>query len=107
MYNLQTHTGWYVANNIIVHNCRCTALPVTKTWAELGFPDIDGDNPASAVPDAKAWFDDQPETVQRDIMGSRRLDAYRDGRLAWGDMAVRRSTDGWRDSYVNTPVPGR
>ena len=23
VYNLQTKTGWYVANNIIAHNCRC------------------------------------------------------------------------------------
>lgn len=27
VYNLQTSTGWYVANNIITHNCRCWTLP--------------------------------------------------------------------------------
>lgn len=28
VYNLQTSTGWYVANNIITHNCRCWVTPV-------------------------------------------------------------------------------
>lgn len=29
VYNLQTTTGWYVANGIITHNCRCFPKPVT------------------------------------------------------------------------------
>jgi hypothetical protein len=24
VYNLETVAGWYVANGLIVHNCRCT-----------------------------------------------------------------------------------
>jgi hypothetical protein len=24
VYNLQTEPGWYIANEIITHNCRCT-----------------------------------------------------------------------------------
>lgn len=27
VYNLQTENGWYVANGIITHNCRCAFLP--------------------------------------------------------------------------------
>ena len=30
VYNLETDGGWYVANSIIAHNCRCDVLPVTK-----------------------------------------------------------------------------
>lgn len=30
VYNLETVTGWYVANNIITHNCRCNAVEVVK-----------------------------------------------------------------------------
>ena len=24
VYNLQTESGWYVTQNVITHNCRCT-----------------------------------------------------------------------------------
>ena len=34
VYNLETATGWYAANGIITHNCRCVALPVLKKGAE-------------------------------------------------------------------------
>ncbi len=30
VYNLQTSDGWYVANGIIVHNCRCRKIPVIR-----------------------------------------------------------------------------
>ncbi len=41
VYNLQTERGWYVADSIITHNCRCVLVPVTKTWEELGFEGIE------------------------------------------------------------------
>jgi hypothetical protein len=28
VYNLQTKSGWYVADGIITHNCRCRAIPI-------------------------------------------------------------------------------
>lgn len=30
VYNLQTAGGWYTANGIITHNCRCYAIPVPQ-----------------------------------------------------------------------------
>lgn len=27
VYNLQTITGWYIANDIVIHNCRCVIIP--------------------------------------------------------------------------------
>lgn len=81
--------------------CRCAAAPRTKTWRDLG---IDIDEPPSVLPDAQEWFDAQPQAVQVGIMGPGRLSAYRSGDLAWSDMAVKRSNDGWRDSWVTAPL---
>ena len=84
---------------------RCTAVPVTKTWKELG---IDGvDEPASTFPDAKAWFAQQTPKVQKDIMGQARLDALNQGKISWSDMSVKQHNPGWRDSYVTPPLNRR
>lgn len=83
-------------------NCRCTAVPVTKTWADLGFTDID--EPADVFPDARAWFNQQPPAVQLQIMGPGRLTALRNGTASWEQLASKQTNTGWRDSWAVTPV---
>jgi hypothetical protein len=80
---------------------RCTRLPLTKTWRELGF---DIREPASVLPDARTAFRAMPERDQLAVMGAARLDALNSGRAQWADLATRRTTAGWRDSYAPTPV---
>ncbi|MEL6326410.1 MAG: minor capsid protein, partial [Cyanobacteria bacterium J06626_23] len=41
VYNLETSTGWYFANNILTHNCRCFWLPVSKDWIDKGLIDAE------------------------------------------------------------------
>ena len=85
------------------HQCgRCIGIPVTKTWEELGFGDID--EPASIFPDAKTWFNNQPRSVQLEIMGPKRLQALKSGRLSWDNMAMLKQNEGWRPSYVPRQV---
>src|SRR5262249_45980037 len=36
VYNLQTDGGWYIANGITVHNCRCVARPAKLGLAQGG-----------------------------------------------------------------------
>lgn len=36
VFNLQTSTGWYIANNILVHNCRCAIAPVDPLTGDQG-----------------------------------------------------------------------
>lgn len=81
--------------------CRCTAAPLVKPWRDLGF---DIDQPASALPDARAWFNEQPDEIQADIMGAERLRQLKAGTLDWGDLAIRRENPGWRDSYAVRPL---
>lgn len=84
-------------------NCRCTRVPVVKPWAELGhvIPE-----PPSLIPDARAWFDSLPVDTKRDILGRTRYAAYAAGAYPMSAWVVRRSTPGWRDSYVVSPAPG-
>lgn len=84
------------------HQCgRCARVPVTKTWKELGF---DIKEPASATPNAEAWFDNLTPATQKAILGETRLQLLQNGDITWADLSTRRETPGWRDSYHVTPV---
>ena len=86
----------------IDHQCgRCTFIPVTKTWKELGFTGIE-EPPAYQT--GREWFAQQPEDVQRQIMGAERLSRLQSGDLDWDQIAVVRHSDGWRDSIGIRPL---
>jgi hypothetical protein len=85
-------------------NCRCTRVPQTRSWADLGFDSID--EPESVFPDSKARFGSLSDTEQRRILGPARFDAWKAGRFPMSDWAVRRSNPGWRDGYYVAPAPG-
>ena len=79
------------------HQGRCTRLPRTKTWQELGF---DINEPSGldfeSGPD---WFSRQPEEVQRDILGPKRYEAWRAGGYPFDEWSQPRTSDGWRTAY--------
>lgn len=83
-------------------NCRCARVPKTKPWADLGF---DIEEPPSLMPDASTVFDGLPETTQREILGPRRLDAWKTGDYPIDSWATKRTNDDWRDSWVPTKAP--
>jgi len=83
------------------HSCRCTAVPVARTWRDLG---IDMDEPADVFPDARAWFGEQTEATQLQIMGPQRLELLTSGKVSWEDLSQKRSTPGWRDAWHMTSV---
>lgn len=82
-------------------NCRCTGIPKTKSWAELGFPELD--EPADALPDASQWIDDNPAAAQR-ALGKTRYDMLTAGDITLNDLATKRHNTGWRDSWHATPI---
>lgn len=81
---------------------RCDRLPVTASWKDLGFPDIE--EPPPVIPDAQAWFDGLPQAERAAIMGDKRLALLDAGEITWADLASRRETNGWRPSYAPTSV---
>lgn len=82
-------------------NCRCTGVPKTKTWAELGFPDLD--EPADTIPDANQWITDNPAAAQQ-ALGKTRYDMLTRGDITLDDLATKRHNNGWRDSWHATTV---
>lgn len=85
-------------------NCRCARTPKALSWADLG---LDVEEPASAFPDAEAWFAGLSEAEQLQILGRRRYDAWLAGEFPISGWAQRRTTDGWRDSFHVAPAPGQ
>lgn len=80
---------------------RCARVPVVRPWRELG---IDLDEPPSAARNARDVFNGMSEKDQLAIMGPKRLAGLRSGEIEWSDLAIRRSTDGWRDSFAARSV---
>nr|WP_279588640.1 phage minor head protein [Brooklawnia cerclae] len=85
------------------HQCgRCSFIPVTKTWEELGFPGLK--EPTATYVTGREWFDKQSGRTQERIMGAERLRRLRSGELDWDAMAVTRRSEAWRDSIGVRPL---
>lgn len=78
-------------------NCRCARVPVTKTWAELGFPGMRERKPAGES--REAIIAGMSDEDLRAVLGAKGLEAYRAGRFPPERWASRRQNPGWRASY--------
>lgn len=92
VYNLQTETGWYSAEGIITHNCRCTAIPVVRGKGSLSWET------------GEQWFRRQDAPMQRQILGPGRYSAWQAGRFDLEDTVTRREDATWGASLVPTPL---
>jgi hypothetical protein len=83
-------------------NGRCTGMPTTKSWGDLGF---DVPEPPSLVTDGSEWFEQQAVADQRAILGPSRYDAWKAGEYPMSGWSVTRGNDGWRDSVQVSRAP--
>lgn len=65
-------------------NCRCSAVPVTTSWEELGFEGIPDRRPT--LPVGSEAFAALSEGDKLAILGQRRLDAYEAGDITLEDL---------------------
>ena len=86
-------------------NCRCTAVPVTKTWEELGIKEVQETRVVVDHREASRWFNSQPISVKRRILTQKGLDAWYEDQWDIQDWAQERTNVGWRKSW-NAGVPG-
>jgi hypothetical protein len=77
VYDLQTASGAYLADGVIVHNCRCTWAPVFVDEELNDLLDTPAPYPAPApaaamgrTRDFEAWLRKQPKGHQLDFFGS-------------------------------------
>lgn len=82
-------------------NCRCTALPVTKSWAELGFPGIE--EPPSLLQDPEDWMRANPHDALQ-VLGPDRYRMWMEGQLGLSDMATLKRNSEWMDHMAVTPL---
>lgn len=75
-------------------NCRSTLIPVTKTWAEMGF-DVDELTPGQrasmdgAVPadmTYEQWLKGKGEEFQNRVLGQEKAQMWRDGEITFRDL---------------------
>jgi SPP1 gp7 family putative phage head morphogenesis protein len=73
---------------------RCTMMPVTKTWAELGYPDVPDRTPV--VESGDVSFGRLSAAQQQQVLGSRAAyEAYRDGRVTLKDFVGQHRSGTW------------
>ena len=76
---------------------RCAVVPVTRSWKDLGFPDIPDTN-AKWQP-GKDWFLQQPAAAQKEILGPARYGAWQRGEVGLDDMQTLHKSQKWGDSW--------
>lgn len=74
-------------------NCRCTMVPKTASWEELGFTNIPDTNPV--IEEGSEWFNKQPESVQKAILGPGKLNLYRGNRITLADTVIIKVNPVW------------
>jgi hypothetical protein len=74
-------------------SCRCSCDPQTKTWAELGFPDV----PETRITprSGEDWFADQPPSFQLAALGPSKHAAYARGDIQLGDLVQHTQSRVW------------
>lgn len=85
------------------HRGRCARVPLTKSWADLGFPGID-DDPLPDM-DGEAWLIEQPVETQQKILGQTGWRAWQAGDWGKDQWAKRVENDAWRPAYVAANQP--
>lgn len=83
---------------------RCARLPVTRSWADLGFA---VEEPPSLMPSAEDQFAALTEAEQIRVLGRRGHAAWLAGEFEMDSWSARRTTPDWRASYGVAPAPSQ
>ena len=68
------------------HQGRCTPMPITRSYEELGFPDLPDLRPV--VQSGESWFRGLPDAAQRRLMGPGKLAAWQAGQFDFSQLSA-------------------
>jgi 8-oxo-dGTP pyrophosphatase MutT (NUDIX family) len=83
VYNLETSNGWYIANDIVTHNCRCVPLPAG----------IDVEPPQAHIGKRFMTVDEARQLFRDSLKND---DPEDESRVAWLLIRARDENDHWR-----------
>lgn len=94
VYNLETSGGWYIAEGIVVHNCRCILSPIPKTFKDLGLnipePKLAPVRASSDGPTDATSFDEflkrQSPAFVDEVLGKERAAMFRARKITLSDL---------------------
>jgi len=67
------------------HNCRCSPVPQTITYEDLG---LDIPETVEPIQTGEDWFNSQPASVQREMMGPGMYEAWQGGKFEFGQLSA-------------------
>lgn len=76
-------------------NCRCTMVPVTKTWRELGYNVSPANESTAKIERGPALFRNLKPKEQLHILGPKAFAAYRAGDIEISDLIHTSHSDDW------------
>jgi hypothetical protein len=82
-------------------NGRCSMVPITVSMADLG---IDAPETGLEVETGESWFRGQPESVQREMMGPGKYEAWRAGRYEFDALVTQSSDPRWGTTRTETTL---
>lgn len=89
VFNLETSGGWYVAEGIVTHNCRCVLSPIPKSEADTG-PTIGAraskDGPLPASTSFNDFLKRQSPAFVARVLGKERAALFAQGRITVRDL---------------------
>jgi hypothetical protein len=83
---------------------RCAMLPITATWAELGFPQVP--ESTTLVEPGEQRFAGLSEAEQRQLMGPAMWQAWKDGKFRFGDLSTPTQDDVYGEMLVEASLKG-
>jgi len=83
---------------------RCSMVPVTPSWQELGFTDMPDTGIDLQAGDGEKWFRDQPEATQRAMMGPGKFEAWKAGKFEFSQLSKSVQNTSWGRMFVETPL---
>lgn len=94
-----------VTERLAAHvRCRCAMLPQTKTWAELGYPEVDAQAERVTVPTGAELFRQLSPADRARVLGPTKAKLYESGAIELGDLIRRNRSKDWGESITEASV---